>query len=242
MSLQTIDFAQFPLANGDRVLDLGCGEGRHSILAYLDAQVTVVALDLGHGDLITTKERFREFVDPQDSKRSLSPIQGSGLSLPFENATFDKIVCSEVLEHIPDYHAVLDEIRRVLKPNGKIAISVPRFFPEWVCWMLSNEYHETPGGHIRIFRSSELKRAVERLDFRLRKRHWAHSLHVPFWWLRCLFWRHGPDYGPVRAYHRLLVWDLMQAPLITRWLDRIANPLIGKSIVMYFDDQRATPK
>ena len=153
MSLETINFGKFELCNGDKVLDLGCGEGRHAITAYLQQQVDVVALDLSVSDLETARTRFDEFRNPVDNARSVTFLRASGLHLPFADGTFDKIICSEVLEHIPDYQSVLSETRRVLKPGGLFAVSVPRFGPEWICWRLSQAYNEVAGGHVRIFRS-----------------------------------------------------------------------------------------
>ncbi len=233
MSLETINFSKLQLRPGDRVLDLGCGEGRHAITAYLEGQVHVVGLDLSANDLGTAGERFGEFA-VDDDNRSVNFVRGSGLQLPFDDATFDKVICAEVLEHIPDYEAVLDEIRRVLKPGGRFAASVPRFWPEWICWRLSDAYHEVEGGHVRIFRSGTLRKAIEQRAMLRFTWHWAHGLHSPYWWLRCLFWERGAEYPPVRAYHRFLVWDLMQKPALTRWLEKLSNPLWGKSIVMYF--------
>lgn len=233
MSLCTIDFRHLHLAAGQRLLDVGCGEGRHTLSAWLEAPVQAVGLDRNAADLATARSRARDFTVTQGESR-LQWIHGDGLRLPFPDASFERVICSEVLEHIPDYRAVLAEIRRVLKPGGLLAVSVPRFLPEWVCWQLSDAYHEVPGGHIRIFRSGQLRAAVESHGFRRLRRHWAHSLHVPYWWLRCLFWARGPEFWPVRQYHRLLVWDLLQRPRLTRWLDRLLNPLLGKSVVMYF--------
>ncbi len=235
MSLETISFEHFPLQAGERVLDLGCGEGRHAISAYLTADVHVIGLDLSEHDLATARQRLSEFVgDEAPRSKSCTFVHGSGHNLPFEDDSFDKVICAEVLEHIPDYESFLREIRRVLKPGGLFAVSVPRYFPEWVCWRLSRAYHEVEGGHVRIFRSSELKRAVERQRMQRYQRHWAHSLHVPYWWLRCLFWERGESAKPVAAYHRFLVWDLMQQPPLTRLLDKLLNPIMGKSVVMYF--------
>ena len=234
MSLTTIDFARFKLQPGDRVLDLGCGEGRHAITAYLDQKVRVVGLDLSLTDLGTAQERFGEFRNPDDDGRSLNFTCASGLSLPFEDGSFDKVICAEVLEHIPDYQSVLREIKRVLKPGGQFAVSVPRFGPEWICWQLSDAYHEVPGGHVRIFRKKVLKESIEGADMYCYGTHWAHGLHSPYWWLRCLFWSKGEDVWPVRKYHQLLVWDLMQKPKVTRLLEWLMNPLWGKSNVMYF--------
>jgi SAM-dependent methyltransferase len=234
VSLETVDFARLALAAGDRVLDLGCGEGRHAITAYLDQAVRVVGLDLSLDDLQTARGRYAEFRDSDDASRQVDFLRASGLRLPFADATFDKVICAEVLEHIPDYEAVLAEIHRVLKPGGTLAVSVPRFGPEWVCWQLSDAYHEVEGGHVRIFKARQLQDAIARPDLTLCARHWAHGLHSPYWWLRCLFWGSGEDIWPVRLYHRFLVWDLMQKPLFTRVLEALLNPLIGKSVVMYF--------
>jgi hypothetical protein len=63
--------------------------------------------------------------------------------------------------------------------------------------------------------------------------HHAHGLHTPYWWLKCLV---GPERGnvfPVNLYHRFLVWDIMKRPWASRLLDRLLNPVIGKSLVVY---------
>ena len=51
---------------------------------------------------------------------------------------------------------------RVLKPGGSLAITVPRWLPERVCWALSDEYHANEGGHIRIYRADELRDKIAR--------------------------------------------------------------------------------
>jgi len=232
--LLTVDFSRFPLESGDRVLDLGCGEGRHVISAYLEAEVHSVGVDLSLDDLRTARQRFAEFHRPDDPDRSFGLSSASALQLPFADHTFDKVICSEVLEHIPDYRGALREIQRVLKPGGLLCASVPRCWPERICWALSEAYYKVPGGHIRIFRAGELRGEIERLGFRRYHRHWAHALHVPYWWLRCLFWESGDNNWLVSQYHRLLVWDLMKRPALTRVLETLLNPLMGKSVVMYF--------
>ena len=233
MSLTTVDFRRLHLAPGQRILDLGCGEGRHAITAWLTAPAHVVGLDLAAADLETAAHRAGEF-KPAAGERTLTWIRGSGLRLPFADASFDRVICAEVLEHVDDYRAMLREIRRVLKPGGVLAVSVPRFVPEWVCWRLCEDYHRVEGGHVRIFRGGALRRAVEGEGLQRFHLHWAHSLHVPYWWLRCLLWRRGSDAWPVRVYHRFLVWDLMRKPWVTRLLDGLLNPVMGKSLVLYF--------
>lgn len=236
MSLQTINFEHLRLQDNDRILDLGCGEGRHAITAYLEKNVESVGIDLSLKDLQTTKSRFAEFEDQQKTEKSLVISIANGSQLPFCEQSFDKVICSEVLEHIPDYRSVITEINRVLKPGGIFAVSVPRFFPEWVCWQLSDEYHADDGGHIRIFTAGHLRRDIESSGFVHYKHHHAHSLHVPYWWLKCLFWReeNGSEAKAVETYHKFLIWDLMSQPKLTYWLDLLLNPIMGKSVVMYF--------
>lgn len=230
----TIDFRFFPINDGDCVLDLGCGEGRHTIAIYLQAQVTAIGVDLSFSDLSTARSRFTPFEKKDVSRQTLHLQQADATCLPFADATFDKIICSEVLEHLPDYHCVLEEIQRVLKPQGLLAVSVPRAWPEKICWFLSSAYHQVEGGHLRIFNAKKLRHEVEKNNFIFLTRHWAHALHSPFWWLKCLWWKTQNESRVIRLYHRFLVWDLMQRPWLTRTLEKYLNPVLGKSVVMYF--------
>jgi hypothetical protein len=64
--------------------------------------------------------------------------------------------------------------------------------------------------------------------------HYAHSLHAPYWWLKCLVGPTREDSTLVNLYHRFLVWDMMKKPKLTQFLDHLLNPVIGKSTVLYF--------
>ena len=166
----------------------------------------------------------------------VSVAESSGLALPFEAHSFDVVICSEVLEHIHDYRLVLAEIRRVLRPGGRLVVSVPRYTPEVICWQLSEDYYLADGGHLRIFDAGALRAAVESEGLVCVRRHWAHALHSPYWWLRCAL---GDENWLARLWHRLLVWDLMRAPWLTRRMEALLNPLMGKSVVLYFDKPAA---
>ena len=234
----TVRFENLPIKAEDHILDLGCGEGRHTLGAYQQSSATsFVGVDLSYKDLSTAKQRFIECFTDNNKSRSCTFIQSDGTCLPFPEQTFDHVICSEVLEHIHDYKKMLLEITRVLKPGGTLTISVPRAWPEKICWRLSREYHNVEGGHVRIFNAAELRNNIQALQYQYRLRHWAHALHVPYWWMKCLFWHQPDSFFPLRWYHQLLVWDLFKKPWITQTAERLLNPIMGKSVVMYFIKQ-----
>ncbi len=245
----TIDFARLPIKPGDRVLDLGCGEGRHAIGALFHyPDITMVALDLSHNDVSTALQRHRDFNNNNNNNTgndttNAAPrclyLQGDGGLLPFPDASFDHVICSEVLEHVPDYAALIREATRILKPGGHLSVSVPRLWPEKICWWLSRAYHEVEGGHIRIFNARQLRKRIQSYGVTYHGKHWAHALHVPYWWLRCAFWRWGEHFILARWYHDLLVWDMLKRPWITQTSERLLNPIMGKSVVMYFQKPQA---
>ena len=233
----TIDPGLLPLTSGKLTLDLGCGRGRHAHALARLSEGHVVAVDIDGAEVTATREGFA--LDPSITNWSVA--EANALKLPFADDSFDHVVCSEVLEHLPDYESALDEVARVCRNGGAFALSVPRAWPEAICWMLSKGYRSTPGGHVRIFSARQLRRAVEARGFRLFKRHWAHGLHSPYWWLKCLLWKRRDDHPLVRAYQRFLEWDIVEQPRITRFLAMLADPIMGKSVAMYFvrDDAAA---
>ena len=230
--METVDFKRLELTPGARVLDLGCGEGRHSVGAAFARSIMVVGLDMNRLDLINANEKADEFLG---EKHGVSWTQGDALQLPFHDHAFDCVIISEVLEHLHDANTVLAEASRVVRPGGRVAVSVPRFVPEWICWHLSPDYHTVPGGHVRIFTEQALITAVRAHGFKVITRHWAHALHTPYWWLKCALWARRTESRLIKAYHHFLVWDLMKKPRLTRGLERLLNPLMGKSLVLYLE-------
>jgi ubiquinone/menaquinone biosynthesis C-methylase UbiE len=231
----TADYDRLKLRRGDRVLDLGCGFGRHAFEAARRG-AHVVALDAGRDEVQGVAATFAAMLEAgelRDPSLHTAAVQGDALHLPFPDGTFDRVICSEVLEHIPDDHAAMLELTRVLRAGGTMAITVPRFGPELLNWALSDEYHNVPGGHIRIYRRSVLEGRLRSTGMRVTGHHYAHGLHSPYWWLKCLVGTTNEDHPLVKNYHRLLVWDIVKRPRTTRLMERVLSPLIGKSIVVY---------
>ncbi len=231
----TIDFNRVDIQPGHRILDIGCGEGRHTIKACQQTDSICVGADFGFTPLKTTCEKleFHRQIDDLNCKSvDLSCMDIT--RLPFKDNSFDLVICSEVLEHIMDDRSAMAELVRIVKPRKTLAISVPRYWPEKICWLLSDEYFNANMGHVRIYKKQPLIRAVESLGVTFLESHYAHSIHAPFWWLKCLVGPNRTDAFAVNLYHRLLVWDLMKSPWITGFIDRLLNPVLGKSLVLYF--------
>jgi SAM-dependent methyltransferase len=220
------------LRAGDRVLDLGCGAGRHAFLAMRHGGY-VVALDADAAEIKDTAAMMEALDDAGETDGTGSALVGDAVRLPFADGSFDRVIAAEVLEHIPGDRQVLAELARVLRPGGTIAVTVPRWLPEQVCWALSAAYHQVPGGHIRIYRRGVLASRLGAAGFELYASHHAHALHSPYWWLKCAVGVTDDDHRLVRAYHRMLVWDITAASPITRVPERLLNPVVGKSLVLY---------
>jgi SAM-dependent methyltransferase len=237
--LLTVDFTKFPINAGDRVLDLGCGAGRHAFEAYRRG-ARVVAADLDLAELPPVSDMFAAM---RAEGEAAPPAAATALSadatrLPFGSDSFDAVIAAEILEHIPDDTAALAEIARVLRPGGTLAVTVPAWLPERVCWALSQEYHEVPGGHVRIFTRGELSAKLTAAGLTPVGTHHAHGLHSAYWWLKCAVGVDDDAHPAVRAYHRLLVWDIMRKPAFTRLSEAALNPLIGKSLVIYAQNSK----
>jgi ubiquinone/menaquinone biosynthesis C-methylase UbiE len=232
--LLTLDFDKLGVAPGDKVLDIGCGFGRHSY-EVIRRGGHAVACDLAFPELqsvLGTMTAMSETEALSPSARG-SAVNASILKLPYPDATFDKVIASEILEHIPDDTDAMAELARVTKPGGTIAVTVPRAGQEVVCWLLSNEYHNTPGGHVRIYRQGQITERLKGAGLKPFGIGYAHALHTPYWWLRCAVGPKNETNPLVKAYRSFLEWDIIKGPPLVRLTERMLNPILGKSLVIY---------
>ena len=232
----TVDFDRLGIGPGAKVIDVGCGAGRHSFEAYRRG-ADVVAFDQNATELAEVGTLFRAMAEAGEAPPSAhaETVVGDAWALPYPDGTFDCVIASEILEHVPADDAVIAELIRVLKVGGQLAVTVPRWLPEQVCWLLSDDYHSNEGGHIRIYRANQLRGKIAGSGMTFTHTHHSHALHSPFWWLKCAVGVDNSDHPAVAAYHKMLVWDIMRRPLLTRVAESTLNPLIGKSVALYFE-------
>ena len=231
----TVDFDRLGVGGSTKVIDVGCGAGRHAFEAYRRG-ADVVAFDRDAVALDKVSALFSAMAGAGEAPRSATAeaVVGDALNLPYADQTFDCVIASEILEHMPEDDAAISELIRVLKVGGTLAVTVPRWLPERLCWLLSEEYHSNEGGHVRIYRASALRAKIAGHGLILTHKHHAHALHSPFWWLKCAVGVSHSNNALVSAYHKMLVWDLMRRPKITRLIEAALNPLVGKSVALYF--------
>ncbi|MCI2418101.1 methyltransferase domain-containing protein [Saccharopolyspora sp. K220] len=229
-----MDFEKLGVRPGQRVLDLGCGAGRHAFELYRRG-ADVIAFDQDVAELANVAAMFAAMKAENQvpDGASAQTVSGDALALPFPDGHFDCVIASEILEHVPEDEKAMRELVRVVKPGGRVVVTVPRWWPEKICWALSDEYHQVEGGHVRIYTADELIGKLRDAGLRPAFHHYAHALHSPYWWLKCAVGTGNDDHPLPALYHRFLVWDLMKRPWITRTAERVLDPVLGKSIVVY---------
>lgn len=234
----TVDFEELGLHAGDRLLDIGCGFGRHSFEG-LRRGALVTASDFAMDELVEVNNIVGAMLvkDELPDDVCSTTCNGDVTNLPFPDDSFDHIIASEILEHIPDDRAAMTELFRILRPGGRLAATVPATFPEKICWKISDEYYapKAEGGHVRIYGKGELAERLTEAGLEVTGSHRAHALHSPYWWLRCAVGvkREIDDHKLTSLYHKLLTWDIVKQPTLTVTAERLLTPILGKSLIVY---------
>jgi SAM-dependent methyltransferase len=143
---------------GERVLDLGCGAGRF-VAALRDAGADPVGVEIAEAAL----ERARRNAPGAD----LRAVEPDG-SLPLEHGSIDLVWCSEVLEHVADTAHLLLEMRRVLRPGGRVLITVPfhgRVKAAVIGLLRFDRHFDPTGQHLRFYTQSSLTRTLREAGF-----------------------------------------------------------------------------
>ena len=136
-----------------KILDVGCGTGANLLLLskYGDAE----GVDVSEDALAFCRERGLENLK-----------LGAGEDLPYEDGTFDLVTAFDVVEHMDDDLAGLKEMRRVLRPGGRVLLFVPTFM---FLWGLQDDVSH----HRRRYRLAELESVLKKAGFQIERSTYA---------------------------------------------------------------------
>lgn len=239
--LEAVDLDLLRLRDGDTVLDMGSGTGRHVLAACLRS-CRVIGLD-SDIDSLAQAGRYVNLINSWGVvKAGATLMMGWCDRLPFADNSFDRIVCTEVLEHIPDDHATIREMMRVLRPGGTVAVGVPDQLSESLFWRISYRYRNTPGGHVRIYSRWEIASKLKDAGLLLYAVRFRHAFETLYWLARVgprdSCWKPPPA---VEAFRRFLDSKRARTSDFFYRLEEGANYLVPKSIVFYGQKRPAAP-
>lgn len=229
----TVELDLLGLNDGDWLLDAGCGEGRHTWEACRRNHSTIIAFDIDIGSLKRVKRRMTALRNKDIINGNCHLLQADINNLPFKNGAFNKIICSEVLEHMPKDQEVVKELVRVLNSNGAVGVSVPHHRAESICWTLSKEYYGFPGGHIRIYETRQVIDLLRSNSLSIYAVCRNHALDSLYWILRCIFGIKRENALIPSLFHKLLVFDIKNGRLMHHCFEHLLNLIIPKSVVIY---------
>ena len=228
--MDTFEFSKLNLKKIRKIIDVGCGNGRHlKSLSFVLHNAEVIGIDHSKDEINKLKDEFTNF--SCKNHNSYEFLHHDIRDIPIKDSSQDLVICSEVLEHVPNYEAVLAECYRVLKPAGVLLISVPTYTPEKLCWLFSKKYRQTPGGHIRIFKKAQLMESFNKLKLNLFNYHRQHSFHSIYWILRSKNNMEESDF--LKSFHGLLVKQMFGQAQTSAFIEKMLNPLFGKSECFY---------
>jgi SAM-dependent methyltransferase len=227
--LLTVDLERLELRPGETLLDAGCGEGRHCFGA-LERGARVVGLDLDRTSLRPAVGGLRTRAEELGSLGAM--IQGDAFHLPFRDATFDKVICSEVMEHVHDYTAAARELARVIRSGGLLAVTIPTATSELLYLRVGDDYFESPGGHIRIFRPRQLAEGLAAAGLATVGIGFAHALHTPYWVLRSMARLPRADESALVRAYRLFLIRATGSRVMTA-VENVLNYCFPKSLILY---------
>ena len=230
---QSIDRELLDVRQEHRVLDLGCGTGRH-VLELAKGQGSILGADLSRDDLRRARYLLEIMRRRGEVGARVHWLQTAGERLPFADESFDRVLCTETLEHVDDDSVLARELVRVLKPGGILAVSVPDEYSEKIFWKLSPNYRSQVGGHVRIYERQEIVALLRGSGLEPYAVRYRHSLETVYWLGHVAFWSEWGKQGPITgAFRRALDSTRARRSRIVTLLDDIGNRILPKSIVVY---------
>jgi SAM-dependent methyltransferase len=225
-----IDLDALGVAPSSRILDLGCGNGQFT-LPLLARKLAVVSMDLDTPRLREVRESCLE--EGLEGR----VVRANGSHLPCSSQSLDVVVCREMIEHIHEPGAVLDEIRRILRPDGRLCVTVPsahteRFF-QWVDprWLAM-------AGHVHVFTREAMCDLLARHGFEVTEVRGRNFFYSFFWFVHTLVRTTHDGTGRIQDHFALArrvfrFWRMLGEGRLKRGIERVGNAVFPKSNVYY---------
>ena len=192
---------------GDIIVDIGCGVG--DLCRILPISLKRIGIDLSLSAL-----RYAH----RDYRTDAMFVNASLYELPLQDESVDIIICLEVLEHLREDNKALEEVRRILRPGGRLIISLPSefYFPQYLELM----------GHWRHYNPKVMAQMLERIGLKpermlrgyRRFNRWYFYLYLVLWIVaacsRCLTRRAVTLYNMRLPFDRKTVYQRLERPLL----------------------------
>lgn len=183
---QELTLGLLDLRPDSRVLDVGCGTGYAVIrMAPVVSAGKACGIDVSPGMVIKASAKI-----PRQLKRTVEFVQASSDNIPYPDAYFDHVLCTNSFHHYSDPMASLKEMRRVLKEGGQLVIFENAPDLSWYTWAWDRILRLVEKGHVRYYLSWEIGRMLKQAGFeRVMLRHLGNQ-----------FLKHGKLFASIQVW------------------------------------------
>lgn len=229
-SVNKIKLDLLKLKKGERVLDVGCSEGLQAI-EIAKQRLIVYGVDPSKEQIAKFKKRAKV------EKVNCIALIGSVEKLKFKNNFFDAVISTEVFEHIPNLKKAINECYRVLKPGGRICVSIPTKFSEDL-FKEMHPYWVKDSTHVNFLSKKEMREVLEEAGFKVEKVEQQNFEWSIFWVIHSLLESRFDFTGtPVEnkkvTDEYLKIWSYLFKYRVANIILRIGNIFFPKSYYFY---------
>lgn len=171
-----------------KILEVGSGDGYYPLILARLGEYFMVGVEIDTRAIDSAEKNFMEAGLPykrlrkwrEQKEKQTYFVEGDALKLPFPDNYFNSVIMSEVAEHLPDDLKGLEEVYRVLKPRGKLILTVPNWYYPFlwdpINWVLQRMGTHIKSGffagiwnqHLRLYRPDEIKRKIKEAGFTIK--------------------------------------------------------------------------
>jgi len=226
-------FPNFTIDPLDTFVDVGCGDGTACMFAA-NCGAEVIGVDIDEALMADLAKRLKK-----SAARQSQALVSDGHPLPLEDAIATRVVCQEVLEHVPDPRQFVSELVRIGKPGARYLLTVPDPVGESIQKKIAPPAYWAPPNHVRIFQREDFSRLVVDSGLRIEKRT-RYSYYWAMWWT--LFWgankpvKFGSGETPVLHHWNKLWGHMVSDPNYAKVVDALDDLMPKSQIIIAVKD------